>query len=177
MKRGPGDDIRLQQYHLNHQKSVRQFKRFQSVMKYFLQAILLFSLSFISLPSFALSDIESSDEYERLKNSFSNFITCELTRSDPVDYFNGKQYKVIVVNLFDAVDEGDIRIVSGSVKCWVENKYEMMYIAVGLKKLMGKEKVYYFVARHSDFEILATELMNYPYKERCQWDRYWIDLK
>ncbi len=150
---------------------------YKKCIKYFLQAGLFLSLSLRLSPLFALSDIESSDEYERIKNSFRNFITCELTRSDPVDYFNGKLYKVIVVNLFDAVDEGDIRIVSGSVKCWVENRYEMMYLAVGLKKLMGKEKVYYFVARNSDFEILATELMNYPYKERCQWDRYWIDLK
>lgn len=147
-------------------------------MKYLSIIFVLLSNTLLFLPSsYAMSDIESGDAYERIKSSFNNFVTCELSRSDKVDHFDGKPYKVIVVNLYDAVYEGDILIVTGSVKCWVEGQFKMLYLAVGLKKLLGKEKVYYFAVRKTDFDILATELMNYPYKERCQWERYWIDLK
>ncbi len=107
---------------------------------------------------------------------FENFIKCELTRTDAEDHFKGKAFKIIMINLFDAVYEGDILIATGAVKCWVQDRYETLFVAVGVKELMAFEKVYYYLIRRADFTILATELMNYPYKERCRWDRYWINF-
>ena len=106
---------------------------------------------------------------------FENFIRCELTRTGAEDYFGGKPFQINMVNLFDIRREGDIKIFTGAFKCWVEDRYHTRYAAVGVEELYGKEKVSYFVVRKEDFSILATELMNYPYKERCSWSRYWID--
>ena len=38
-------------------------------------------------------------------NCFKNFINCEFTRSDAVDYFKGEPKKIVMINLFDAVNE------------------------------------------------------------------------
>ena len=115
-------------------------------------------------------------EYERTRMCFANFIRCELTRTNAIDRFMGKPFEITMINLFDAVHEGDLLIAAGAVDCFVEKKYERLYVAVGVKSLMGREKVSYFVVRTKDFAILATELMKYPYKERCGWTQYWIDI-
>ncbi len=144
-------------------------------MKYFIQtSIFLYFLSIFPIASHA---IDNGDNYEKTKKCFENFATCELNRSDALDHFDGKPFKIIMINFFDAVQEGDLLIVTGAVKCWVDGKYENLFIAVGVRELMGYEKVYYYLVRKKDFITLATELMNYPYKERCRWDRYWIDIK
>jgi len=144
-------------------------------MKYFIKSTLLLSLVFLS--SITSHAVENGDDYEKTKMCIENFIKCELTRSDAVDHFNGQPFRIIMINLFDAIQEGDLLIVTGAVKCWVVDRYETLFIAVGVKQLMTYEKVYYYLVRKTDFTILTTELMNYPYKERCRWDRYWIDLK
>ncbi|MEA2059452.1 MAG: hypothetical protein U9P10_02800 [Thermodesulfobacteriota bacterium] len=114
--------------------------------------------------------------YEEIKMCFHNFIRCELTRTDAQDYFNGKSFEINMINLFDAVQEGDMLIATGAVKCAVDDQYVTLYTAVGVKPLLGSDKVFYFLVRKNDFSILATELARYPYKERCPWSRYWVDL-
>lgn len=140
----------------------------------FLSAMLAYLCFSLFIPSHAMADL---DQYQETKMSFRNFITCEWTRSDPVDHFNGKPFKIVMINMFDAIHEGNILIVTGAVKSWVVDRYETLFVAVGVKELMDYEKVYYYLVRDSEFTILATELMNYPYNERCLWQRYWIDLK
>lgn len=114
--------------------------------------------------------------YEEIKMCFENFIRCELTRTDAHDYFNGKSFEISMINLFDAVQEGEMLIVTGAVKCTVDGQYITLYTAVGVKPLLGRDKVFYFLVKKNDFSILATELARYPYKERCPWSRYWVDL-
>ncbi|MFO7752488.1 MAG: hypothetical protein R6V41_05145 [Desulfobacteraceae bacterium] len=114
-------------------------------------------------------------EYRGARLRFENFIRCELTRTGAEDYFNGKSFEINMINLFDVRQEGDINIFTGAFKCWVENGYRTRYAAIGVEELYGRKKVSYFVVRKKDFKILATELMNFPYKERCPWSRYWID--
>lgn len=123
------------------------------------------------------TELEAS-EGEFLKNfsCFKNFIQCEFTRSDAVDYFNGDPYKIVMINLFDAFTEGDILIITGAVKLWVKDGYQTLFVALGVKSLFGYDKVSYFVVEKTDFSTTATELINHPYKERCPWVQYWIDL-
>ena len=134
--------------------------------------ILLFVLF---LPGTALKVSAGEQEYRGATLRFENFIRCELTRTGAEDYFGGDPFEINMVNLFDVRREGDIRIFTGAFKCWVKEGYRTRYAAVGVEELYGKEKVSYFVVRKQDFSILATELMNFPYKERCPWTRYWID--
>lgn len=108
--------------------------------------------------------------------SFTNFVRCELTRTNAADHFKGKPFNITMVNLFDAVKEGEILIVTGAVDCFVQDKHVTLYVALGVRTLMGQAKVDFFVVRKQDFTILATELMGYPYKERCAWTQYWIDV-
>ncbi|MEA1969077.1 MAG: hypothetical protein U9N77_12770 [Thermodesulfobacteriota bacterium] len=122
---------------------------------------------------FALSN---EAEYETIKMSFHNFIRCELTRTDAENYFNGKPFEITMINLFDVKNEGNMLIATGAVKCWVVKKYETLYAAVGVKRLLGHDKVSCFLIRKKDFSVLATELAKYPYKERCPWSQYWIDV-
>ncbi|MBF0211182.1 MAG: hypothetical protein HQK68_09885 [Desulfamplus sp.] len=129
-------------------------------------------LSFWSIP--ALSDEE--DGYEKIKMCYENFMKCELTRTDADDHFDGKPFKIVMINLFSVVREGDILIFTGAVNCWVVDKHEMLFVALGVKKVLDYEKVSYYVVRKENFSIIATELMNYPYKERCQWTQYWLNL-
>lgn len=135
--------------------------------------LVVFFVLFIQGPM----SLSSADEqqYRGATLRFENFIRCELTRTGAKDYFNGKPFKINMINLFDVRREGEITIFTGSFKCWVEDGYRTRYAAVGVEELYGKEKVSYFVVRKKDFSILATELMNFPYKERCPWARYWID--
>lgn len=113
--------------------------------------------------------------YERTRMCFTNFVRCELTRTGAVSHFNGKPFEITMINLFDAVHEGGLLIVTGAVDCFVGDKHQVLYAAVGVRTLMDREKVSFFVVRRQDFTILATELMKYPYKERCDWIQYWID--
>ena len=117
-----------------------------------------------------------SSEYERVRMSFTNFVRCELTRTNATDHFKGKPFEITMVSLFDAVQEGEILIVTGAVDCFVQDKHVTLYAAVGIRTLMGRAKVDFFVVRKQDFTILATELMESPYKERCDWTQYWIDI-
>ncbi len=141
-------------------------------MKSYRYIIIFFALSVI----FMFFGIASGNDmaFEKIRMSFTNFITCELTRNDTEGPFEGKKFNITSVNLFDARYEGDILVVSGTVKCWVVKKHEILYVSAGIKKLMGHEKVYYLIIRDKDFSVLASQLFNYPYKERCPWDQYWI---
>lgn len=112
--------------------------------------------------------------FYELEAGFKNFIQCELTRTDAEKHFKGKNFTVIMVNLFNVTRELDLTILTGTVKCDVQGQYRTLYVAMGLRDLKGKRVVSYFTIRHKDFRILATELIRYPYKERCPWARYWI---
>ncbi|WP_320042752.1 hypothetical protein [uncultured Desulfobacter sp.] len=112
--------------------------------------------------------------FYELKAGFKNFIQCELTRTDAENHFKGEPFSVAMVNLFNVTKELDITIITGAVKCDVQGQYLTLYVAVGLRELKGKTVVSYFTIRHKDFRILATELIRYPYKERCPWSKYWI---
>jgi len=116
------------------------------------------------------------DEYRGYEAGFKNFLTCELTRTDAVDHFKGKSFTITMVNAYDVRQESGIKIITGAVQCFVKNKYSTLYAAVGLEEVAGKEKVSYYTIRNQDFSILASELIRFPYKERCPWARYWIDL-
>lgn len=112
--------------------------------------------------------------FYELKAGFKNFIQCELTRTDAENHFKGKAFAVAMVNLFNVTKELDITVLTGAVKCDVQGQYRTLYVAIGLRELKGKKVVSYYTIRHEDFRILATELIRYPYKERCPWSQYWI---
>lgn len=116
------------------------------------------------------------DAYNRLEASFKNFLTCELTRTDAVNHFKGKPFTITMINLHGIQDESGIAILTGAVQCFVEDRYRTLYTAVGIQDVAGKEVVSYYTVRHGEFSILATELIRYPYMERCPWARYWVDL-
>lgn len=115
-------------------------------------------------------------DYNKAKMSFENFIRCELTRTDAVSHFNGKSFEIIMVNFYDMRAESNIKIVTGAVQCSVEKNYRTLYVALGLKQVLGKETISYYLIRPEDFTILATELIQYPYKERCTWNQFRIDI-
>jgi len=138
----------------------------------------MFLVSLLIIGGIAFSDnngFSSEADYETIKKSFHNFLRCELTRTDAEDHFKGKRFEINMINLYDVKQEGDLFIATGAVKCWVETEYVTLYAAVGVKEILGHDKVSYFLIRAKDFSILATELAKYPYKERCPWSRYWID--
>ena len=113
--------------------------------------------------------------FYELEAGFKNFIQCELNRTDAEHYFKGKNFTVTLVNLFNVTKELDITILTGTVNCDVQGHYRTLYVAIGLRELKGKKVVSYCTIRNKDFRILATELLRYPYKERCLWTRYWIN--
>ena len=127
---------------------------------------------------FALSGTVSAadTEYNRYAAGFRNFVTCELTRTDAVDHFNGKEFSVTMVNLHEVQQESGMMILMGAVQCFVDGGYKTLYAAAGLTRVQGSEKVSYYTIRKTPFSILASELNRYPYMERCPWTRYWIDL-
>ena len=143
---------------------------------------MLKSMKKIIIPLFifiiCLSNPLMADDFEfnRVEMSFKNFIKCELTRTDATDYFNGKPFKITMIDLFDIQNESDLKIITGAIECFVVEKHLTLYVAVGLKSILGKEQVVYYSIRDKDFSILATELIKFPYKERCKWSQYWIDL-
>ena len=129
---------------------------------------------FIILLTVPITGHAADQEFYELEAGFKNFIQCELTRTDAEKHFKKKEFTVIMVNLFNVTREMDLTILTGAVKCDVQGRYHTLYVAMGLRNLKGEEVVSYFIIRHKDFRILATELMRYPYKERCPWARYWI---
>lgn len=134
---------------------------------FFVLAVLIFSF-----PSLTAAD---EFEYKEHEFSFKNFISCELTRTDATNHFAGKSFQITMIDLFNIKRESDLKIVTGAVECFVVDKHVTLYAAVGLKEILGTEQVLYYTIRKHDFSILATELIKFPYKERCKWSRYWID--
>jgi hypothetical protein len=128
--------------------------------------------------SIFLSNPLIADEFEfnKLEMSFKNFMKCELTRTDATNPFQGKPFKITMIDLFDIQNESGLKIVTGAIECFVVDKHLTLYAAVGIKTILGKEQVLYYTIRDKDFSILATELIKFPYKERCKWSQYWIDI-
>jgi len=137
------------------------------------QIIFLLFLSIACFPDYSFAD---DSAFNKVEMSFKNFITCELTRTDATSHFNGKPFKITMIDLFDVQNESDIKIVTGAVECFVDDKYLTLFVAVGITKTLEKEQVSYYTIRDKDFSILATELIRFPYKERCKWSQYWIDI-
>ena len=143
-------------------------------MKRFYSMLLgLFLLLTCLLPASLRAD---TNEFTRYEMSFKNFLTCELTRTGAMDHFKGKTFKITMIDLFSLQRESDMVIITGAVRCVVEDRFQVLYAAVGVESIMDKEQVTYYTVRKDDFSILATELMQFPYKERCPWSRYWVDL-
>ena len=140
---------------------------------YFMLFGVLLLLLTCLLPTSILAD---TDDFTRYEMSFKNFLTCELTRTGGVDHFRGKAFKISMIDLFSLQRESDMVIITGAVQCVVEGSYQVLYVALGVETIMDKEQVSYYTVRKNDFSILATELMQFPYKERCPWSRYWVDL-
>lgn len=134
--------------------------------------IIIFCL-ILSLNTFAFS---GDAEFNTTKACFENFIRCELTRTGAKNFFDDKPFTITMINFFDIKKEGDIIITTGAVKCFVVDKSINLFVAIGIKEIFEKKKVSYLVVRKHDFSILTTELMNYPYKERCEWIQYWVDI-
>ncbi len=132
---------------------------------------LIFTAVFLSWNSYA-----DDSEFSEMEMSFKNFIICELTRTEATNPFNGKPFKITMIDLFDVQMESDLQIVTGAVQCFVDNQSLTLYVAVGITKLFEKEQVSYYAIRDKDFSILATELFRFPYKERCKWSQYWVDI-
>jgi hypothetical protein len=117
-----------------------------------------------------------TDEFTRYEMSFKNFLTCELTRTGAVTPFKGKEFKITMIDLFALQRESDMVIITGAVRCVVEDSFQVLYVAVGVETILDKQQVTCYTLQQNDFSILATELMKFPYKERCPWSRYWVDL-
>ncbi|OFZ67499.1 MAG: hypothetical protein A2328_05085 [Bdellovibrionales bacterium RIFOXYB2_FULL_36_6] len=129
-----------------------------------------------SLTLFPWKLCADDSEFNKTDMSFKNFITCELTRTDAENHFNGKPFTITMIDLFDVQTESDVKILTGAVKCFVDNTYLTLYVAVGVTKTLGKEQISYYTIRNKDFTILATELIRFPYKERCKWSQYRVDI-
>ncbi len=121
-------------------------------------------------------NVSYCSDYNAYESGLSNFVTCEMTRTGAISYFEGKPFIITMIDLFRVQKEGNLTILTGAVRCSVEETFHVLYVALGLETILGEEKVSYFLVRKKDFSILATELLKYPYKERCPWARYWIDI-
>jgi hypothetical protein len=133
-------------------------------------------ISLLILNPFFYKSFAGEAEFNEVKACFENFIRCELTRTSAENYFDGKSFTISMVDFFDIQKEGDLIIATGAVECWVAEKHLNLFVAVGVKEIFEKKKVSYLVIRKKDFSIIATEIMNFPYKERCKWTQYWIDI-
>ncbi len=142
----------------------------------FIKFMLISGFLFIFSEFLPWNSYADDTEFNKEEISFKNFITCELTRTDATNHFNGKFFKITMIDLFDIQIESDIKIATGAVECFVGDKYLTLYAAVGLTKNFGKEQLSYYTIRDKDFSILATELIKFPYKERCKWSQYWVDI-
>ena len=151
--------------------SIRYLNSPRGILKLFLIVF------FLSVFSGVGSLNAGSVDFKRFEMQFKNFVTCALTRNDAPSYFRGEPFTVTMVDLFDITPELDLTIVTGSVQCFVKDRQKMLYVAVGVKDIMDHPHVSYMAVRHRDFTILGTELMRYPYKDKCQWFEYWIDTE
>lgn len=115
-------------------------------------------------------------EFAVAEKRFENFIRCELTRTSAIDHFKGKQFQITMIDLFNIQSESEIKIYTGAIQCFVDKSYHTLYAAVGTEQILETEQVQYFTIRKANFQILATELIRHPYKERCKWSQYWIDI-
>lgn len=136
--------------------------------------LLILSLGLFFAP--ADYSIAGDFEFSKMEMSFKNFIRCELTRTKAINHFNNQPFKITMIDFFDVQTEADIKIVTGAVDCFVVDKHITLYAAVGIKQIMDTDQVLYYTIRKKDFSILATELIKFPYKERCKWTQYWIDI-
>ncbi len=137
----------------------------------------VFFLMFCLLIVLTASPSKAGDfEFNKMNASFKNFVRCELTRTNAQNHFGGKAFEITMIDFFDIQEESGLKIVTGAVKCFVQTKTQTLFVAVGLKQVLGKIQPAYYLVRDKDFSILATELIRYPYKERCPWSQYWIDL-
>jgi len=143
-------------------------------MKKIIILLFIFVFFFAFFPSKPL--IADDFEFNQLEMRFKNFMKCELTRTQASQHFNGKPFKISMIDLFDVQNESDLKIITGAIECFVVDKHQTLYTAVGIKTILGKDQVVYYTIRDKDFSILATELIKFPYKERCKWSQYWIDL-
>ncbi len=114
-------------------------------------------------------------DYPEYDAGFKNFITCELTRTDAVDHFNGAPFTITMIRLHTIKRESGMRILYGAVQCSVGDGYHTFYVAIGVESVAGKKTVGYYTIRKQPFSILASELYRFPYMERCPWTRYWVD--
>jgi hypothetical protein len=128
---------------------------------------------FLILPTSLLA---RGNEFSKYEMSFKNFLTCELTRTGAINHFKGKSFKITMIDLFEIQRESDMVIITGAVRCAIEDHYQILYVALGVETILEKEQVTYYTVRPKDFSILATELLRFPYKERCPWSRYWVDI-
>jgi len=117
----------------------------------------------------------AQNEFTNYERSFKNFLTCEFTRTGAINHFKGKAFKITMIDVFEIQREGDLVIITGAVRCVVGDNFQVLYVALGVEKILDKEQVTYYTVRKNDFSILATELIQFPYKERCPWSRYWVD--
>ena len=135
----------------------------------------IFPVGFLGL--FCLISPSMADEFEfaGYEARFKNFCTCELTRTGANPVFGTKPFEITMIDVFSIKNEGDLTVVSGAIQCSVKGKFHFLYAALGIENLRGRDQVAYYTLRKKDFSILATELMKFPYKERCPWARYWVD--
>jgi hypothetical protein len=119
--------------------------------------------------------LAQADDFAKYEMSFKNFLTCELTRTGAANHFKGKAFKITMIDLFEIQQESGMVIITGAVRCVVGDRYQNLYAAIGVETILNKEQVTYYTIRTNDFSILATELMRFPYKERCPWSQYWVD--
>ena len=135
---------------------------------------------FLILAGFVLilpnSILAGETEFNKYEMSFKNFVTCELTRTGAINHFKGKAFTITMIDLFEIQRESDMIIITGAVRCAIDDRYQNLYVALGVETILQKEQVTYYTVRPNDFSILATELMRFPYKERCPWSRYWVDI-
>ncbi|MFO7910795.1 MAG: hypothetical protein R6V15_01395 [Desulfotignum sp.] len=144
--------------------------------KGFTPVYLVLTIVFFIVFLFSAGFSRGAEDFSRYERGFTNFITCELTRIGPDSYFKGKSVEITMIDVYMVRTESDLVIITGAVQCFVEDTAKTLYAALGVKTVIDREKVMYFTTRPENFSILATELMRYPYKERCGWSRYRLDI-
>ena len=136
----------------------------------------IFPLFILVLSIFIATGLPAGEyEYRVVEKQFQNFITCEMTRTDAVNHFKGKPFQITMIDLYSVQRESGVLICTGAVQCAVDESYQTLYAAVGIREIFGTEQVVYYTIRKKDFRILLTELARSPYKERCPWSEFWID--
>ncbi len=146
-------------------------------MKFFKRLNALVLLSGLLLAAFLVPPSLSFGETDFIREEarFRNFVTCELTRNGALSYFDEQPFTITMVDLFAVARELDLTVLTGAAQCSVNGVDKTLYLAVGVRQVEDSNQVQYFVVRHRDFRILGTELMRYPYKQKCGWQQYWVD--